>query len=750
MKHKVENQRTSWAMYLRSALVLILTGTAAAAVSQPAFAHTTFDPNSPTEPNTLVAVGNRVWHDINNDGVLNDGEIGIGRVAIHLYKDTNGSGLFDSSDTFVSAQASSGSGFYGFNGLVQSLKPSERYLIVIDGSNFCAGGALQEFVSSTGNVGGDSDLNNTDHGIDNPAPACNISVSSSAATLLYGQEPTNDGDTDPNTNMTLDFGFYKPAHLTVTPTQTSTATPTSKPVHTATSTPTATPVPAHTAVATETATPEPLVLTPTASPELPTATPTPLPPTATPTTAATATATSTPQPLETVPPPATSTPAPPLLSGLGNYVWIDADRDGLQSPAELGIAGISVTLLSGNTVLSTTRTGITGIYTFLQLQPGSYTVCFSLPNGYTFTVPGADSNNPNSDQDSNADRSTGCSQPVTLVAGEYNPTIDAGVYANPTAILLSQFEAQMSMQAGKAVVRVRWQSSLETNTFGFQVLRSTSSNMADAIVLNDSLIAAQGRNGGASYEWIDTTVDPKQTYYYWLRETELSGNTLSYGPVTNAIASNSGQTQDIKQTSSTAMNVIAGGVVLPNSPGNTQQTAISASTTVADSAQTARAAPSAGAVVVTVQPNAVAMPLDQVPTLSPQSSLANAVAETQQSDGERVKETLGNPLRKIEVASNSAHFDAPQPSTQRSKSVIVATSAVAERTGSAHADTQQQNVTNVTMAVNSAPVIVEKNPQALRWEQETQRLIKTLTSGVGLATLGGILIALALMRRRTP
>ncbi len=748
MKHKVENQRTSWAMYLRSAIVLILTGTAIVAVSQPTFAHTKFDPNSPTEPNTLVAVGNRVWHDINNDGIVNAGEIGIGSVLIHLYKDTNGSGLFDPGDTFVSAQASSGSGFYGFNGLVQSLKPSERYLIVIDGSNFCAGGALQEFVSSTGNVGGDSDLNNTDHGIDNPAPACNIAVSSSAVTLLYRNEPTNDGDTDPNTNLTLDFGFYKPAHLTVTPTQTSTATPTSKPVHTATSTPTATPVPAHTAVATETATPEPPVLTPTASPELPTATPTSLPPTATPTTAATATATSTPQPLETVPPPATSTPAPPLLSGLGNYVWIDADKDGLQSPAELGIAGISVTLLSGNTVLSTTRTGITGSYTFLQLQPGTYAVCFSLPSGYTFTMPGADSNNPNSDQDSNADRSTGCSQPVTLVAGEYNPTIDAGVYANPTAILLSQFEAQMSTQAGKAVVRVRWQSSLETNTFGFQVLRSTSSNMADAIVLNDSLIAAQGRNGGASYEWIDTTVDPKQTYYYWLHETELSGNTLSYGPVTNAIASNSGQTQDIKQTSSTAMNVMAGGVVLPNSLGNTQQTA-STSTTVADSAQPARAAISAGVVVVTIQPSAVATPLDQVPTLSLQVSLANAVDETQQSDEVKVEKTLGNPLRKIEAASDSAHFDALQPSIQSSKSVIVATSAVVERVGSAQADIQQQNVTNVATAVNSAPAIVEKSPQALRWEQETQRLIKTLTGGVGLATLGGILIALALMHRRT-
>ena len=747
MKHKVENQRTSWAMYLRSAIVLILTGTASVAISQPTLAHTKFDPNSPTEPNTLVAVGNRVWHDINNDGVLNDSEIGIGRVAIHLYKDTNGSGLFDLGDTFVSAQTSSNGGFYGFNGLVQSLKPTERYLIVIDGSNFCAGGALQEFVSSTGNVGGDSDLNNTDHGIDNPAPACNISVSSSAVTLLYRNEPTNDGDTDPNTNLTLDFGFYKPAHVTVTPTQTSTATPTSKPVHTATSTPTATPVPAHTAVATETATPEPPIVTPTASPELLTATPTSLPPTATPTTAATATATSTPQPLETFPPPATSTPAPPLLSGLGNYVWIDADKDGLQSPAELGIAGISVTLLSGNTVLSTTRTGITGSYTFLQLQPGSYTVCFSLPNGYTFTVPGTDSNNPNSDQDSNANRSTGCSQPVTLLAGEYNPTIDAGVYANPTAILLSQFEAQTSSQAGKAVVRVRWQSSLETNTFGFQVLRSTSSNMADAIVLNDSLIAAQGRNGGASYEWSDTAADPTQTYYYWLRETELSGNRLSYGPVTNAIASSSGQTQDIKQTSSTAMNVMAGGVVLPNSPGNTQQTA-STSTTVADSAQTARAAPSAGAVVVTVQPNVTATPLDPMPTLSPQGSSANAVAATQHSDGIKVEKTLGNPLRKIEVASNSAHFDAPQPSTQRSKSVIVATSDVAERAGSAKADIQQQNVTNVAMAVNSAPVIVEKNPQALHWEQETQRLIKTLTGGVGLATLGGILIALALMRRR--
>ena len=66
-----------------------------------------------------------------------------------------------------------------------------------------------------------------------------------------------------------------------------------------------------------------------------------------------------------------------------------------------------------------------------------------------------------------------------------------------------------------------------------------------------------------------------------------------------------------------------------------------------------------------------------------------------------------------------------------------------------NADTQQQNVTNVAVAVNSAPAIVEKNTQALRWEQETQRLIKTLTGGVGLATLGGILIALALMHRRT-
>lgn len=74
---------------------------------------------------------------------------------------------------------------------------------------------------------------------------------------------------------------------------------------------------------------------------------------------------------------------------LGDRIWHDRDRDGVQDTNEAGIPGVRVTLLDadGNTV-GTRTTDSRGEYLFEDLPPGVYTVVVdptSLPAGYTQT-----------------------------------------------------------------------------------------------------------------------------------------------------------------------------------------------------------------------------------------------------------------------------------------------------------------------------------------------------------------------------
>ena len=120
---------------------------------------------------------------------------------------------------------------------------------------------------------------------------------------------------------------------------------------------------------------------------------------------------------------------------LGNYVWLDANGDGIQDASEAGIAGVTVILYASNgtTVLSSTITDQNGKYLFSNLAAGSYVVGFStLPSNLGFTqqnTPGDNGNNTNSD----ADPITGKSAVIVLSAGEVDLTIDAGVRPTPTA-----------------------------------------------------------------------------------------------------------------------------------------------------------------------------------------------------------------------------------------------------------------------------------------------------------------------------
>ena len=140
--------------------------------------------------------------------------------------------------------------------------------------------------------------------------------------------------------------------------------------------------------------------------------------------------------------------------GMGNYVWIDADKDGIQDPSEKPIKGVVVTLhnpdgttaknLAGGDATATTDAN--GYYFIDNLAPGSYYAKFTLPAAYQFTT--RSSTGSTSTNDSNPDTTTGITPVFTIgssasgdtvadtdsatTATFVNPTIDAGVVPKGT------------------------------------------------------------------------------------------------------------------------------------------------------------------------------------------------------------------------------------------------------------------------------------------------------------------------------
>ena len=135
--------------------------------------------------------------------------------------------------------------------------------------------------------------------------------------------------------------------------------------------------------------------------------------------------------------------------GMGNYTWIDSNRNGIQDTGEAPLAGVVVTLfnqdgtpaknLAGGAATATTDAN--GYYFIDNLAAGSYYAIFTLPSGYVFTK--QSSTGSTSANDSNPAVTTGKTPVFTIgtsTSGDtvadtdpkttavwVNPTIDAGV-----------------------------------------------------------------------------------------------------------------------------------------------------------------------------------------------------------------------------------------------------------------------------------------------------------------------------------
>ncbi|HDH4670911.1 TPA: carboxypeptidase regulatory-like domain-containing protein, partial [Staphylococcus aureus] len=106
---------------------------------------------------------------------------------------------------------------------------------------------------------------------------------------------------------------------------------------------------------------------------------------------------------------------------VGNYVWEDQNKDGIQNEKGTGISGVEVKLIdkSTNQIIQTKTTSENGSYLFENVKNGEYIIKFETPNGYVST-------NKNQGGD-NALDSDGTEVVVTVNNAD-NLTIDSGFY----------------------------------------------------------------------------------------------------------------------------------------------------------------------------------------------------------------------------------------------------------------------------------------------------------------------------------
>ncbi len=163
------------------------------------------------------SIGNQVWFDANNDGIIDPDESPIANVWVELFTDNdndgvpddiNGDGIIDVNDA-VATTGTDANGMYLFDGL-----PAGKYIVGIPPMEWEPGQPLVGWAPSTPvSTDPNDDVDNDNNG---SGCGCDTGYVLSGTVMLGDGEPTGENpDNDPNTadeneNLTVDFGFYGP------------------------------------------------------------------------------------------------------------------------------------------------------------------------------------------------------------------------------------------------------------------------------------------------------------------------------------------------------------------------------------------------------------------------------------------------------------------------------------------------------------------------------------------------------------
>jgi SdrD B-like domain len=192
----------------------------------------------------------------------------------------------------------------------------------------------------------------------------------------------------------------------------------------------------------------------------------------------------------------------PTFLEIGNYIWNDKDRDGVQDPCETPISGLKVQLVKNGTVIAEATTNATGNYYFSSksrlgtgwtgtgadttlLANTDYVIRLDTTQakilGYFITKKDATNNSGNDQNDSDASKNNQYAQ-ITLKTGDLgsvNHTYDIGLSCTPPLVVLSPKSQTICNGNSPTAFSVTPDSGIEYKWYG--PLADTTSSLGTAI-----------------------------------------------------------------------------------------------------------------------------------------------------------------------------------------------------------------------------------------------------------------------------
>jgi hypothetical protein len=248
--------------------------------------------------------------------------------------------------------------------------------------------------------------------------------------------------------------------------------------------------------------------------------------------------------------------AAPATASIGDIVFADLNNTGLESGFDSGpgVAGVTVELLNstGSSVLATTTTNASGLYSFTGLAAGVYKVEFVSPTGYGFSTQGVGGN---AAVNSSANQSTGITAQITLTAGEADHNVEAGLVPGGSA-------GNGSASLGNTVWLDSNHDGLDDN--GEQGVAGVTVELLNANT--NAIIATTTTNASGNYAF--TTLPTNVTYeVQFVAPGGDSFTTANVTPATpgeiNSVVGGSGLTGPITLTNGQVDNNVNAGLVLP-------------------------------------------------------------------------------------------------------------------------------------------------------------------------------------------
>lgn len=199
---------------------------------------------------------------------------------------------------------------------------------------------------------------------------------------------------------------------------------------------------------------------------------------------------------------------------VGTMVWLDQNRDGVRQITEPGIPGITVELYNSNHQLKkTSETDEEGRIILTQIEEGGYYMRIPSIGDYEFTSPFAGNDR---SRDSNFDESNGRNSSGTfeVVKGDSNPNIDAGFMNEECFFSPLTYDLRM----GANGIDLVWETGNEDLISHYVVEKQTRSQDFHEL----RTYSPTGR-AKQIYGYSDRDYEPGKTYSYRIISYHLDG-----------------------------------------------------------------------------------------------------------------------------------------------------------------------------------------------------------------------------------